>query len=258
MMVSVAVQHELGKGCKHTQAAPLPLLEELEEECRELVQRRLAIEEDIAQRALESSSVAGALSGTLESIKCEMRSLADRQRHASTILVDLTNEVSALLQEEAMLCEEIDELQIQDDIRKCRSETETGVACPERILELKRRSSMSLQMEQAESTSVCNELRRQAAEWIDFLRFRQERAKVLNENAAQLSFDKEELDEQVTQIRQQVQSINIDKAIPNLDTGATKISERGLQYAQYAWQVCFFLPFLFAMLASLWVQGQHC
>lgn len=253
-MVLVPLQCGIKKDYKHPEDGHLRLLEELEDECRELVQRHIAIQEEIAQRVRHSSSVAGAFSETLAHTKCELRSLADRQLCAKATLADLTNEAYDLLREEQVLVEEIGHLQVQVDIKNITSEMDTGFACPRRTQELKQRSSMLLQMQEAECASDCNELRIQAADWVDFLNFRQERVKDLSAKAVQLTFDKEELDAQAFQVLQHVQSRIFDEDRCVVDEGAIKVSERCLTVAQRIWQVSLFLPFTCTILASILVK----
>jgi len=228
------------------------LMLQLEEECQELIERRLAIEEDLQRRAQGGAAVSEKMSATLEKSRQQLQQQMAAQQRSRDVCQLLEEEVSRLQSQEMNSAQEVSLLELRAAEQRPRlAQAEHRLSELNRLakqgFEEEKHAVDKLRQQRGDFDLRIAELHLKEEQWQKLIDFRQQRAEAWEQKSTDWALRGEELLAQAAALREPQQ----------LDEGleqrlASAVQE--LRFAEKLRQAAFAAPILASLLTSLWWQ----
>lgn len=248
-----------GKGV-HNQ----PILEkdeilQLQEECQELLERRLAIEEEFACRSKTAVAVEARQAAILQKSRQKLHQQAEAACQAQGLCLQFDQQVRRLQAEDMGLSQEVELLKMRCNGQKAqlaKAKQTLADVCHQSLAGNAHRAVDRLRQQRTELEMRGAELRSKAEQWQAILDFRQRRAEEWDAKTQELGLRCEELRLDATDLRCKASGLAVafnEKESKGLNAELAAAEEQMHAIGRLR-QVAAFAPILASLLASLWWQ----
>eukprot|EP00930_Biecheleria_cincta_P094854 TRINITY_DN8643_c0_g1_i1.p1 TRINITY_DN8643_c0_g1~~TRINITY_DN8643_c0_g1_i1.p1 ORF type:complete len:282 (+),score=83.32 TRINITY_DN8643_c0_g1_i1:89-934(+) len=241
-----------------------PILEndevlQLQQECQELLERRLAIEEEFACRSKTAVAVEARQAAILQKSRQKLQQQAEAACRGQELCLQLERQVFKLRAEDMGLSQEVEFLEMRCNGQKAqlaKAEQALADVRQKSMAESAHREVDCLRQQRTELEMRCKELSSKAEQWQAILDFRQRRAEEWDANAQELELRCEELRLDATDLRGRASCPGVafnEKESKQLNAELATAEEQ-LHAIRRLRQVAALAPILASLLASLWWQ----
>eukprot|EP00931_Biecheleriopsis_adriatica_P069221 TRINITY_DN43094_c0_g1_i1.p1 TRINITY_DN43094_c0_g1~~TRINITY_DN43094_c0_g1_i1.p1 ORF type:complete len:318 (+),score=98.26 TRINITY_DN43094_c0_g1_i1:131-955(+) len=240
-------------------------LTQLEEECQDLVERRLAIEEELSRRSKTGMAVAEHLAATLEKSRAQLKLRVAAELRQQEECRRLTEKIAQLRAEEVARSAEVQFLELSHAGQRAQlAEAERRLkALEQRKAETSEEEASamnSLRQKRNELEHHGAELRDKAEHWQRLLDFRAQRAEHYEERATELELLCEHLAFKAAEFRREAaeaasatDSHSSGEDPQGLDRSLAS-ADQEVRMMMRVRQMAFVAPIISSLLASLWWQ----